>query len=189
MSVENDLLVLARPPTKPEERFDAIAQFIAVEIVLLAGPSIIASNQTARRLLAPDVAHMSWDTLVFRHEPTQRSFRSQFANDEPCSAGTRNYPWFAICDVEGRYPIARSPRVPYAGGDQVPPMSLVALYGLTPKQATIAAHVLQHSSVASISQALNLSRHTVKTHLKRIFTKCAVHSLTELAILVATGPH
>jgi DNA-binding CsgD family transcriptional regulator len=42
--------------------------------------------------------------------------------------------------------------------------------------------------VPELAERLELSRNTVKTHLRRVFRKCEVSSLAQLAALVATGP-
>lgn len=211
MSTDNNALAVPPTPTDSlDDLFDTVSQFSSAGIVLLTGTAIIASNRAAYRFLAAsDVACFTRDSLVFRHEPTQRSFCSQVASGGDWGPGVRKASWFAICDASGQrcasaavYRVEKSLAFSKHHGAayvliarQMPalmecsPLSLVALYGLTSKEAIIATHVLRHSSVAAIASALTLSRHTVRTHLKSIFVKCSVHSITELGILVATGAH
>lgn len=66
--------------------------------------------------------------------------------------------------------------------------ALRALYGLTPSEARVASHVVGAASLTELSERLDLSRNTVKTHLRRTFRKCEVKSLAQLTALIATGP-
>lgn len=66
--------------------------------------------------------------------------------------------------------------------------ALRALYGLTASEARVAAHVVGAGSLTEIADRLELSRNTVKTHLRRTFRKCEVKSLAQLTALIATGP-
>jgi DNA-binding CsgD family transcriptional regulator len=63
------------------------------------------------------------------------------------------------------------------------------VYGLTPAQAAVARGLFAGHSVEQTARALDLSRNTVRTHLKQIFTKCEVNSQAELLHLLAMGPH
>ena len=66
--------------------------------------------------------------------------------------------------------------------------SLSALYGLTTSEARVAAAAIAARSIDDLASRLELSRNTVKTHLKSVFRKCEVCSFAQLAALVATGP-
>jgi DNA-binding CsgD family transcriptional regulator len=66
--------------------------------------------------------------------------------------------------------------------------ALRSLYGLTPSEARVAAHVVGAASLTQLAERLALSRNTVKTHLRRTFRKCEVKSLAQLTALIATGP-
>jgi DNA-binding CsgD family transcriptional regulator len=63
------------------------------------------------------------------------------------------------------------------------------LYGLTPAQAAVTAYLFEGQSVEQTAQQLRLSVNTVRSHLKQVFTKCRVHSQTELLHLLDLGPH
>jgi DNA-binding CsgD family transcriptional regulator len=65
---------------------------------------------------------------------------------------------------------------------------LVEVYGLTRAQAEVARSLFAGQSVEETAAALELSRNTVRTHLKQIFTRCEVRSQRELLHLLATGP-
>jgi DNA-binding CsgD family transcriptional regulator len=63
------------------------------------------------------------------------------------------------------------------------------LYGLTAAQAAVTANLFAGHSVDRTAELLGLSVNTVRSHLKCIFTKCGVHSQTELLHLLDLGPH
>jgi len=63
------------------------------------------------------------------------------------------------------------------------------LYGLTAAQAAVTAYLFEGQSVEQTAQKLGVSVNTVRSHLKCTFTKCDVHSQTELLHLLDLGPH
>jgi len=63
------------------------------------------------------------------------------------------------------------------------------LHGLTAAQAAVTAYLFEGQSVEQTAEHLGLSVNTVRSHLKCIFTKCGVHSQTELLHLLDLGPH
>src|SRR5262245_36326026 len=65
---------------------------------------------------------------------------------------------------------------------------LCALYGLTCAEANVAVKLFAGLSVDQTADALELTVNTVRTHLKRIFIKCDVHSQGELLHLLYQGP-
>jgi DNA-binding CsgD family transcriptional regulator len=65
---------------------------------------------------------------------------------------------------------------------------LVEVYGLTRAQAEVARSLFTGQSVEQVANSLDLSRNTVRTHLKQIFSRCEVRSQRELLHLLATGP-
>jgi DNA-binding CsgD family transcriptional regulator len=65
---------------------------------------------------------------------------------------------------------------------------LQRLYGLTPAEATVAAHIAGGATVAGIAALLGLSRNTVRSHLYRVFDKLQVTHQSELTRLLLTGP-
>lgn len=66
---------------------------------------------------------------------------------------------------------------------------LRGLYGLTAAQAAVTAYLFEGQSVEHTAQQLGLSVNTVRSHLKQVFSKCGVHSQTELLHLLDLGPH
>ncbi|MGA2388623.1 MAG: helix-turn-helix transcriptional regulator, partial [Candidatus Sulfotelmatobacter sp.] len=52
---------------------------------------------------------------------------------------------------------------------------LCKLYGLTRGEAGLAAHLLKGKSIEEAAEALFISPHTARTHLKRIFMKTDTH--------------
>lgn len=61
-------------------------------------------------------------------------------------------------------------------------------YGLTPKEAEAALGVLVGFSPERISKNLDISIHTTRTHLRRIYEKTAVQGQTELVAKLMKGP-
>jgi DNA-binding CsgD family transcriptional regulator len=66
--------------------------------------------------------------------------------------------------------------------------ALVEVYGLTRAQAEVARSLFNGQGVEETAAALGVSRNTVRTHLKHIFSRCDVKSQRELLHLLATGP-
>jgi DNA-binding CsgD family transcriptional regulator len=65
---------------------------------------------------------------------------------------------------------------------------LSALYGLTPAESRLASLLAGGHSLAEIADQLEVSLHTVRTHLRRIFDKTGVHRQSELVRLLMRGP-
>ena len=61
-------------------------------------------------------------------------------------------------------------------------------YGLTSKEAEAACGVLDGLSPNAIAEALDVSIHTTRTHLKRVYEKIGVQGQTELASRLLNGP-
>jgi DNA-binding CsgD family transcriptional regulator len=77
---------------------------------------------------------------------------------------------------------------PNGGHQPVPVTVLHQLYGLTPAEARLANALFGGRSLAESADSCNISVNTAKSVLKRIFTKCAVHSQPELLLLLSLGP-
>lgn len=69
-------------------------------------------------------------------------------------------------------------------GLEVDAGTLVRLYGLTRGEAALATHLVQGKSIDDASDALFISTHTARTHLKRIFMKTDTHRQTELVVRI-----
>jgi len=54
--------------------------------------------------------------------------------------------------------------------------------GLTRRELDIAALIYQGTSTRNISEQLNVSYHTVRNHIKRIYSKTGVSSRSELLV-------
>ncbi len=67
-------------------------------------------------------------------------------------------------------------------GLQVDPEVLSRLYGLTRGEAGLADYLLRGKSIEEAADALFISPHTARTHLKRIFMKTDTHRQTELVV-------
>ncbi len=62
------------------------------------------------------------------------------------------------------------------------------LYKLTPAEARLAAHLAQGSRLEEAAADLGVSLNTVRTHLKRIFSKTGTDRQAELVRLIISGP-
>ena len=60
--------------------------------------------------------------------------------------------------------------------------------GLTPAEARLANALFGGQSLTESAKTSGISVNTAKSMLKRIFTKCAVHSQPELLLLLSLGP-
>jgi len=68
------------------------------------------------------------------------------------------------------------------------PKVLQQLYGLTPKEAAIAAKISEGKSLEQAAEELHMRYETARTHLRRIFDKTGSSRQAELAVLVARLP-
>ena len=62
------------------------------------------------------------------------------------------------------------------------------LYGLSDAEARVAALLVRAKSVKEVSEGLQVSLNTVRTHLKRIFEKTGTRRQAELVQLVLQSP-
>ena len=65
---------------------------------------------------------------------------------------------------------------------------LSSLYGLTRAEARLAALLAQDLSLADAADELDVSQHTVRTHVKRIFSKTTTERQSGLIRLLLSGP-
>ncbi|MBT5110350.1 MAG: PAS domain S-box protein [Rhodospirillaceae bacterium] len=65
---------------------------------------------------------------------------------------------------------------------------LSSLYGLTPAEARLAKLLAQDLSLAEASEELGVSQHTVRTHIKRIFSKTITERQSGLIRVLLSGP-
>lgn len=177
-------------------------------VVIDSAAQLLHANRRARELLAlvRDMREPS-GLLSFADPRTQWAFQQALCRDGADEDDAESARGFLVRDRHGatvarawleplqrrcadpdapaRYLVAlhRPPR-----HVQVAPESMQRLYGLTPCEARVAAHVVAAASVQELAAQLDLSRNTVKTHLRRVFRKCEVSSLAQLTALVATGP-
>ncbi|MEB2286201.1 MAG: helix-turn-helix transcriptional regulator [Myxococcales bacterium] len=64
---------------------------------------------------------------------------------------------------------------------------LATLYGLTPREASIVARLVDGETVADISRSLDVTLNTVRTHLKRAYSKTGTSGQSSLLRLVLLG--
>jgi DNA-binding CsgD family transcriptional regulator len=68
-----------------------------------------------------------------------------------------------------------------------PPERLRRLYGLTPMEAEVGSRLAQGMSLSEIRDALGVTIHTVRGHLKRLFAKTDTHRQAELVRVMLAG--
>jgi hypothetical protein len=76
---------------------------------------------------------------------------------------------------------------PYRAG-RVSAELLASLYGLTHMESQLAAALYIVPKLDAAAARCGIALNTAKTHLKRVFSKCAVGSKAELLRLLALGP-
>ncbi len=91
------------------------------------------------------------------------------------AAGARGF----LPKSAGRTALIRMVRSVSRGEDYYPGRRSLPAQMLTPRQQDVLALLAQGFPNKRISQSLNLTEHTVKTHLKAIFTHLGVHNRTE----------
>jgi DNA-binding CsgD family transcriptional regulator len=79
-------------------------------------------------------------------------------------------------------------RTAASGEDGAPGLAgrLQAAFGLTPAEADVAIAVGRGQTVKATAAARRVSRETIRTHLKRVFSKTSTGRQTELALLLAS---
>jgi DNA-binding CsgD family transcriptional regulator len=65
---------------------------------------------------------------------------------------------------------------------------LIQLYGLTPKEAEMAARLFEGKSLELVADQMHITYQTARTHLRRIFGKTGTSRQTELLLLLAQLP-
>jgi DNA-binding CsgD family transcriptional regulator len=65
---------------------------------------------------------------------------------------------------------------------------LMQLYGLTPKEATLAAKLAKGKYVEQAAEEMGMKYETARTHLRHIFRKTETSRQTELLLLIARLP-
>lgn len=71
---------------------------------------------------------------------------------------------------------------------QLEPALLGTLYGLTRMESSLVVALYSAPILQIAADQCGIALNTAKTHLKRVFTKCGVHSKAELLRLLALGP-
>ncbi|HSQ69299.1 MAG TPA: LuxR C-terminal-related transcriptional regulator [Steroidobacteraceae bacterium] len=77
---------------------------------------------------------------------------------------------------------------PGSGAARVSRDLLKQLYSFTRAEADVASELFAGHSVEQVARTLHVSPNTVRTHLKRIFSKCEVQSQAELMHVLSLGP-
>jgi DNA-binding CsgD family transcriptional regulator len=202
-------LAPAPPPVAQPELEFVLDRITDGMIVIDQRARVLHANRPARELLdRVRDANCASGELSFTHRHTQFAFERALAQSSPELRDDATVPrQFLVRDCAGATvaraavePLQRCRSGPaivsthlvslYRQPDvaEVSAGSLSALYGLTTSEARVAAAAIAARSIDDLASRLELSRNTVKTHLKSVFRKCEVYSFAQLAALVATGP-
>jgi DNA-binding CsgD family transcriptional regulator len=73
-------------------------------------------------------------------------------------------------------------------GPSVCPKTLSLVYGFTPAEARVAAKLAEGHSLTEIASVLSISIETVRTHIKRVFSRTHCDSQTSLVREILLGP-
>ena len=68
-----------------------------------------------------------------------------------------------------------------------PPERLRRVYGLTRREAEVASRLVEGMSPSEIRDALGVTIHTVRGHLKQLFAKTDTHRQAELVRVLLAG--
>lgn len=197
--------------SRQEEKRLALAALegLAAGVLLLDGSGrALFANRTARELAATREAIVLDNGGVrARHRLEDRAFQRLIGSAVVGSAGGA----LTLSRASGRLPLvvlvaplmgtlaATAATAGLASGaaavfltdperQAAPPAErLQALYGFTPTEARVALHLVREGSIARAGLALGLAPETVKTHLKRIYSKTGVHQQGALARLLSAA--
>lgn len=92
--------------------------------------------------------------------------------------------WLVFIHAFGNEPLFCVLAIGRAQSRRVPIEALTELFAFTQREADVVAVILKGANADDIANALSLSRETVRSHLKRVFRKCDVNSMTELLTLI-----
>lgn len=166
-------------------------------IALSPSGHLVTCNARARRLLAARDGFELDGTRVLSGKAIAPAFRRPRAH----AGATLPAPaqLYRVRRPSGAVPYAvraahiesrRGSWILLAVGDPDEPLSpcveaCESLFDCTPAEARIAALVCRGLGVPGLSEALGLSRYTVRTHLKSVFRKFAVRSQSQLVARIA----
>lgn len=108
-------------------------------------------------------------------------------------SGKRAYPTFVLplsrtASVNGTRTVVAAVLVSDPDSNMEPHVRAAArLYGLSPTETTVAIEIAKGTGRTDVAATLGVSRHTVKTHLGRIFEKTGARGQVELARLLGTA--
>ncbi len=186
---------------------DALASFELVHqamVVLDRSGYAMASNAAARRLLASaEGMQLRYGRFIFDTIATQTEFEravrtviSSMLGGPPVRPQELRVPRRSNCSPyaltvvplnKADYRLMLSPEAgcvvaltDYNDVRTLPVAHLSWLYRLTPAEVRICESLHQNGSVDAVTRSLNLTRHTVRSHLKNIYTKMGVSNQSQL---------
>ncbi len=165
--VQADLAASVKVAESVEQAMAVLSGPTPIDLVLL---DVSLQGETGLMLL-PRMVGRRPPVVVISSSEDETTVRAAQA------AGARGF----LPKSAGRTALVAMVRCIGRGGEYYPGRSMVAepIQALTPRQRDVLALLAQGFPNKRISQSLNLTEHTVKTHLKAIFTLLGVHNRTE----------
>jgi DNA-binding CsgD family transcriptional regulator len=130
------------------------------------------SSELRRRLRSPTIASGQSVLRVRRRRSTQRLELLLVPEEWPTRREQRRFVVFVF-----------DPEANHAPDSEV----LRSLYGLSQKEAAVARSVAMGHTLERIAAELQVERETVRSHLKRVFTKTQTSRQSELVRLISLG--
>ncbi len=174
----------------------ALAEHSAYGVIVLgADRRVEYASRHARQLLqAHSAIQIVRGALVVSDPRVEQLLDTTPKSDEPRTLELRDRnvsaEWLLISRIPTRRrhdPIVLllfAPRAPR----RLPQQSLRDVYQLTVAEIQIVEHLVCGHSLTETAALLDISLHTVRTHVKRTLAKCGVRSQADLIRLVLSGP-
>lgn len=174
----------------------ALAEHSAYGVIVLGpGRRVEYASRHARQLLSAHSAlQIVRGSLAVLDERIDSLLSRSGTDDEPRTLELRDKHVSAEWLLVSRIPARRTrdpivlllfaPRAPR----RLPQQTLRDVYRLTTAEIQIVEHLVCGHSLSETAALLDISLHTVRTHVKRTLAKCAVRSQSDLIRLVLSGP-
>ncbi len=173
---------------RTEAAFDATPD---AAVLVGNGAVVLAANEAARKILQTrDGLYLEQDRLRVRGHAVDAKLSQalqarggSFRIPRPSGESS----WLVqVFPVDKRMPGAAVIFiVPHAATGSLAESDLVGLFDLSPQQARIALLLFEGDPTNDIGDRLGITRHTLKTHLRRLFAKLGITRQTELMRLLA----
>ncbi len=195
------LHLFAAPAAPPEAAAAAMLEALGTPAALLGPDGRLRRANAPCAAVLTKVSVIVQDRLHFLDRRTQARFRRAIRILPSAPAAIR----LPVQEPQTALPLAllRLCRLPgriqgaEGGGPVLMQLQMLAetapdcapllqdLFGLTPREAAVAALIAQGHGQAAVALGLGIARETVKAHLKHVFDKTGCHRQGEIAALLA----